>query len=234
MISPENQRQLLHAIYDGFDEWSARFSFACRKGCASCCTQSVTMTTLEGREIIDFLAEQGRKAELRSMATRGSAPHPGGKRMTTNDFVAAHLRGEGVADEVGWNTASCPFLLENTCSIYAARPFGCRCFVSFSSCALSAAATMPPGYLSASTIMLQLIEHLDVEGCWGGMLEVLALLEGAQGQAVLPVTQSLPGFLVAPEEQAIVEPLLAEVLARRVDEKPLNQWLKELRQHGNE
>lgn len=40
------QNKLLQ-IYDHFDTWARDFDFACKEGCATCCTRSVTMTTLE-------------------------------------------------------------------------------------------------------------------------------------------------------------------------------------------
>ena len=52
------RRDILTTIYALHEKWAAAFPFACGKGCATCCTRSVTMTTLEGELIFDHLSSQ--------------------------------------------------------------------------------------------------------------------------------------------------------------------------------
>lgn len=228
MLAPDQQVLLLHAIYDTFERWSGRFPFACQKGCATCCTRSVTMTTLEGRMIRAHLVAQGRRAEMGGTAF---APSPSQTiQLTTNGFVGAHLQGEAVEEPAGWDMRPCPFLAENSCTIYAVRPFGCRLFASRNPCAQSGAADMPPGYLTASTIMLQCIEHLDENGRWATLVEILNGLAGegrADGFGV--PTAPIPGFLVAPEERGVVEPLIDDLFRHEINTKSFEQWLQEAR-----
>jgi len=224
MIPRPIQRLLLATLYNAFAEWADTFAFACRKGCATCCTRSVTMTSLEGDEILAFLAEADRLSELDAPAFQ-----PATNRMaqaTTNAFVAAHLRGESVEEAESWDLRPCPFLKEESCSIYPARPFGCRLFASLDPCATDGAAEMPPGYLAGATALLQYIEHLDSEGRWGSMVELLAELTAGQADGYGEPTAPIPGFLIAPDERALVEPLLRGLLAQEVNGQTFAQWLQ--------
>ena len=51
----DHKKELLHTVYEVYSSWVDRFPLECQKGCASCCTQSVTMTSLEGGEILAFI-----------------------------------------------------------------------------------------------------------------------------------------------------------------------------------
>ena len=55
------KKELLHAVYGVYSRWVERFPLACQKGCAACCTQSVTMTSLEGEEVLGFVKEKAWK-----------------------------------------------------------------------------------------------------------------------------------------------------------------------------
>ncbi|MDP2758495.1 MAG: YkgJ family cysteine cluster protein [Desulfurivibrionaceae bacterium] len=227
MIPRPIQHLLLAALYDAFDQWASTFAFACRKGCATCCTRSVTMTSLEGDGIMAFLSQENRRAEL-----IGSAFLPSGKQTgqcTTNTFVGAHLRGEPVEEAESWDLRPCPFLKEESCSIYPVRPFGCRLFASLDSCAASGVAEMPPGYLAGATALLQYIEHLDNGGRWSTMMGLLAGMNTGQAEDYGEPTAPIPGFLVAPDERALVEPLLQGLLAREVNGQTFAQWLQAAR-----
>ncbi|MDG4475308.1 YkgJ family cysteine cluster protein [Thiovibrio frasassiensis] len=223
MISRSIQQQLLTALYDAFAGWAEKFTFSCHKGCATCCTRSVTMTSLEGEGIMTFLAEAGRQAELADPAF--SAPSSRTVQCTTNTFVAAHLRGEELEEPENWDLRPCPFLKEESCTIYPVRPFGCRLFASLDPCAASGVADMPPGYLAGATVLLQYIEHLGNGGCWGTMVELLAGLHSGQAEGYGQATSPIPGFLIAPDEQPLVEPLLQDLLAREINGQTFAQWL---------
>lgn len=228
MLTTDQQHTLLQTIYNAFAEWSSAISFACHKGCATCCTRSVTMTSLEGQGIVAYLAENGRQAEL---AGPDFQPSPSrAARLTTNGFVAAHLRDEVVEEPDTWDMRPCPFLQDESCTIYPVRPFGCRLFASLAPCAQNGAAEMPPGYLAASTIMLQLIEHLDRDGRWGTLVAILAGLAG-EGQADVSgePTALVPGFLIAPDEHAAIEPLLQALFDRDIDGQTFEQWIHQAR-----
>jgi len=230
MIPRPIQKLLLASLYDAFAQWAGTFAFACRKGCATCCTRSVTMTSLEGDGIMTFLAEGDRLSELAASAFQPTANRMGriGRmgQCTTNTFVAAHLRGESVEEAESWDLRPCPFLKEENCTIYPVRPFGCRLFASQDPCAASGVAEMPPGYLAGATTMLQCIEHLDNGGRWGTMVELLAGLNTWPAEGYGEPTAAIPGFLIAPDELALVEPLIQELLAREIKGQTFEQWLQ--------
>ncbi len=227
MIPRPIQRLLLTTLYDAFAEWADAFAFACRKGCATCCTRSVTMTSLEGDGIMTFLAEADRLSALSAPAFQPTASRMG--QCTTNTFVAAHLRGESVEEAESWDLRPCPFLKEESCTIYPVRPFGCRLFASLDPCAASGVAEMAPGYLAGATALLQYIEHLDSGGRWSTMVELLAGLRTGQADGYGQTTAAIPGFLVAPDERDLVEPLLQGLLAREVENQTFAQWLRKAR-----
>ena len=230
MIPRPIQHLLLATLHDAFAQWAEPFAFACRKGCATCCTRSVTMTSLEGDGIITFLTEGDRLAELAGPAFAPAASRVGRTgQCTTNTFVAAHLKGESVAEAESWDLRPCPFLAEESCTIYPVRPFGCRLFASLDPCAASGVAEMPPGYLAGATALLQCIEHLDSNGCWGTMVEVLAGMHTGQAASGGQPTVPLPGFLLAPDEGELVEPLLEGLFSREVEGQTFAQWLEKAR-----
>ncbi len=182
------------------------------------------MSSLEGQGIMAYLAEAGRESELAAPAFQPAESKT--RRLTTNGFVAAHLRSEPTEEPGNWDLRPCPFLADNTCTIYPVRPFGCRLFASLAPCAKSGAAEMPPGYLAASTIMLQLIEHLDNNGRWGTLVEVLGgLARKGQTEPFGEPTAPVPGFLIAPDERALVEPLLHALFDREINGQTFEQWL---------
>ncbi|MEN8134803.1 MAG: hypothetical protein ABFS18_04615 [Thermodesulfobacteriota bacterium] len=197
-------------IYAIYEKEVAEILFACQEGCPACCTQSVTMTTAEGETIKAFLAEQGRSLPVLPDAT--DRPQP---VATTNDLAACCLAEQELPTEpeMPWVYESCVFLQDERCSIYPARPFGCRSFGSTKCCADHGIAEAPDWFVTLNTVVNQLIEHLDRDGCWGNMLDVLNYLEQKDGRLVrdgscrsarLLPTQPIPGFLIPPDEEEII------------------------------
>ncbi len=169
------KEDILQIIYEAFAEWSAGFSFACTRGCAACCTQNVTMTAVEGEVVHRLIRENDREGWLAGkLQAKGKTERP---RMTTNDFAGACLgKGEDVQSEQSGNMSPCPFLEHGCCQIYEVRPFSCRCFASKQRCLAGTSALLPEYYLSASTAVMQIIEHLGQGEYWGNMLDVLSAL----------------------------------------------------------
>jgi hypothetical protein len=88
---------------------------------------------------------------------------------------------------------------------------------------------MPPGYLAGATALLQCIEHLDSDGYWGTMVELLAGMHAGQADGHGEPTAPFPGFLIAPDESALVEPLLEDLFGREVEGRTFAQWLEAAR-----
>jgi len=202
--------KMLVGIYGATTSWLQGDGLACAKGCATCCTQSVTMTSLEGALMVEHLAAQGRLEWLQGLLEQGefSVPRP---MVTTNGFAKACMDQRSVPDEPEWSFAPCVFLKDGICTIYEARPFGCRAFISRIDCGKSGYAEVAPHLVTLNTVVQQVIEHLAQGGVWGNMLDVLAwLLGGGQGQGVLS-SLDVPGFLVMPEEKRLVEGYIGRI-----------------------
>jgi Fe-S-cluster containining protein len=233
------KEDILQNIYKIFADWSAGFSFVCTKNCAACCTQNVTMTAVEGEVIHRLIREKGREGWLAErLRAKGETVRP---RMTTNDFAAACLQGEEVQFEESGNLSPCPFLENGCCQVYEVRPFSCRCFASEQRCFSGTSALLPEYYLSASTAVQQIIEHLGQGEYWGNMLDVLSALcdlpENRSYATLLPSSFSdqsriqvikakpLPGFLLLDEEREKIAPLLDAIFTRKVGEKTVESIL---------
>jgi Fe-S-cluster containining protein len=209
-------RECLFKIYALHGRWAREFTLACEKGCAACCTQSVTMTTLEGELLNDFLTDHPELLPLLE-AMPGNAPAP---PTTINQFAAACLLGE-YADEPlpALDLAPCVFLRDNCCTVYPARPFMCRSFGSKVRCDSSGAAEVEPFFLTLNTVILQCIEHLDLGRPWGNMYPVLSAIRrqttnnGTEKIPGLLIAEQIQGFLIPPDEADRIHDFLQSLLA---------------------
>ena len=206
---------MLNSIYTVFDAEVASIDFTCHEGCSTCCTQSVMMTTAEGRLIMDFLCKEGR--EIPELPDTSARPVPA---CTTNALAACCLEEREVppeADEL-WVYDSCIFLEDDRCTIYSVRPFSCRSFGSISNCAEYGVAEAPDWFITLNTVVSQLIEHHDHGGWWGNMIDVLGFLKGDETGNVpaknnkngrLLATRPVPGLLVMPEDLPVIDRFLS-------------------------
>lgn len=213
MPMSQKQKNLL-TIYKLFDLWAKEFSFACQPGCSACCTQSVTMTRLEGELIVDYMTSV--KPEL--LKTVKNLPNSDFAPPTTNQFAAACLN-EEMLEEPGdtWNMAPCLFLENDRCQIYSVRPFICRSLGSNTPCKQTGQAEMDPLFLTMNTVILQCIEHLDQGRPWGNLHTILKMVKNLTGQDdpqnnKIRISQPIPGFLIPPEEMELVNDKLKTLL----------------------
>ncbi len=217
---------MLNNIYKVFETEVASIDFACRKGCSTCCTQSVTMTTLEGQRIIDYLEEHG--MELPELPDTFERALP---LLTTNQMASCYLEGNQPAEESEepWVFEPCIFLENGCCTIYAARPFGCRSFGSTVDCGDEGTAEAPDWFISLDTVINQFIEHVDRDGSWGNMIDVLRHLQkdgaaSGQDERLLP-NQPLPGLLIPPEDLEKIGGLLARLGSILEGEEALKEFI---------
>ena len=217
----------LDQIYQIYDNFVSGLELACRKHCAHCCTTSVILTTVEGYKIIKKLESEGNRQWIEKIETAVTQPHFRLK-ITTNQL--ANMCAEGleppVEENTGWDR--CPFLTDDLCPLYAARPFGCRCLVSHQDCGKEGVADIDDFVLSVNTIFLQTIEHLDTGGCTGNLLDVLGVMaieeirqDYADGKLKCPsagliANQPLKVLMIPPEHRPKMEPILNSLREVRI------------------
>ena len=217
---------MLNDIYRVFDTEVANIDFVCRKGCSTCCTQSVTMTTMEGALISAYLEAQG--MELPDFPDTSIRVKPS---LTTNQFAACFLEGQPPAEEADepWVFEPCVFLENDCCTIYPVRPFGCRSFGSTVNCGDGGMAETPEWFISLDTVINQFIEHIDRGGSWGNLIDVLQHLQKdgpffGKRERLLP-NQPLPGLLIPPEDLEKIAGLLARLGSILKGEDALKEFI---------
>jgi Fe-S-cluster containining protein len=236
MVLPKEK--VLLGIYEAFDKW-VNEDLACKKGCSACCTQNVVITAVEGELIHRFIREHDKVEWFAAkFQQKAQTRRP---ELTTNGFAASCLQGDDVEPDSYGSSEPCPFLEGGCCGIYEVRPFSCRCFASTEICHPGVHALIGERYLSASTAVMQLVEHLGQGEFMGNMLDVLLALCGIpenrkyfellpasmsdQGLANVVKALPLPGFLLLEEEMEKVGPLLEAIFASKVGDKTIEDIL---------
>ncbi len=215
--------EALDRVYQIYDDYSAALNLACRAKCAHCCTTNVTMTTLEAYKIMDDATATLRQKILAALKSADGIPRF--KPLLTTNRMAelcaadAKIPTEDIADQ--WQ--DCSLLDDSLCTIYDLRPFGCRCFVSRQNCSELGYADIDDFTASVNTVFLQVIEHLDAEGCSGNLLDVLHVMAtddtrrayesgGLNCEANgLIVNWQLKVLMIPPEHRARIEPILQQL-----------------------
>lgn len=231
---------ILQKIYDSFETWEKNRNFVCQKGCATCCTQNVTITAVEANKIFHYILKNNKEQWFAKCLENISPLNP--PKITTNEYATACLSGEEVDPGNNDNYTPCPFLQNNSCTIYSVRPFGCRCFGSNVKCSIDHPAEAPEFHLAASTSIYQIIEHMSQGEYWGNMLDVLLAMCGMreyesirkllfddtlikQSKDRLLKARPLPGFLLLEEDQKHVGPLLDMIFTTKIDHRTIEEIL---------
>lgn len=235
------KQQILEIIYNSFASWSAAEPQACTERCAACCTQNVSITGLEGERILNYIVDNKLEKQFAEKISRKY--HHKKPEQTTNQFAEDCFQGNDPATEgPSSDSAPCPFLENSLCTIYPARPFSCRCFISQHQCSPTRSALVPGYYLTCSTVISQLIEHLGQFEYWGNMLDVLpAMLDISAYKSIADrisdksllhfsrentlTAQPLPGFLLTPDDSDRVTPLLEMIFQQKVEGKTVEDIL---------
>ena len=241
------KKKIAAKIFASHAKWTAAETFFCRKGCSLCCTQNVMITAVEGQVIYDYIAARKMEQWLGERLSVARQTQP--VRLTTNGFARLCLAGnvEDSEEEQAAHAGICPFLAEDCCTIYAARPFACRSFASTRDCHASGTACLPERVVVLNTVTMQLIEHVGQRGYWGNMLDVLlaqsrhgdnrevkkyideAFIDAAQARILR--AEPIPGFLLKPEEEQEVQEYLHTVLAENIGTATVGDILNN-RAHG--
>ncbi len=152
-------RGQLAAVYERFDAAAAPFraGAVCRVGCAACCIEvgRVDATTMEGMSIRGYLHSL-----------------PKARRTA---FEKALVRDRLRRREGGF--LRCPFLQKNdSCAIYAWRPFSCRQLYSLHPCT-GQGPTVHRRSVELARDAVAELQHLDRNGYCGPVSYVLELLD---------------------------------------------------------
>lgn len=230
------KQAIFQTILGEFTRWAEDKTFVCAKGCAKCCTTNVTLTHLEATRILDHILKNNLCDwfERNILSVEHCVTKPD---KTTNEYIASCLTRNASAQSVPANSAPCPFLQNDICSIYPVRPFVCLFFASEESCQKKGSALVPDHYLTGATVVMQLIEHLNQFKPWGNMLDMLTALSQLPPYAErfhpqdhaeschkrLLSAQPIPGFLIPEEDQSEVSPLLESILHQKIGVKTIEQ-----------
>lgn len=232
------KQKILDNIYTCFDNWAKQFPFVCEKGCDTCCTQNVMISALEGELILNYIRANNMEQWLADKLNATDNPYT--PEYTTNQYAAYCIAGEEIEEPAPPQPKRCPFLENGICMIYDARPFSCRSFNSEIQCSASQEAQTSETYLSGSTAVSQLIEHLGQGEYWGNMIDMLCTLTDisanidiAKGlnpekapsvRAInLKTAVPLPGFLILEEEWPQVNPLLEAIFSTEIDHRTIEE-----------
>lgn len=214
---------ILEDLYRLYDDTVAAEAVACQKGCAHCCTRNVTATTLEGYRLVDRLpAETLNGLFGRLSNSAGQARFR--PLVTINAMAEMTARGEDPPEEVcdpAWTP--CPLLEGDLCTVYGLRAFSCRCMVSAAVCAGGGYADMSDFFITVNTVFQQVVEHLDVPGITGNLLDILAMFEEVENRSLyrtgmlqpaatgLPVNRHLKMLMIPPEHRERLQPVMAQM-----------------------
>jgi Fe-S-cluster containining protein len=155
----KEKKTRVYELYDKYDRLAQPYKSqaVCEKGCASCCIDvgSVGATTLEGLIITEYL--QGWDRQALKEINRGL-------RKNRNDKLSQVF-------------ARCAFLnQEQSCRIYAVRPFSCRRLYSVRKCDGQGAVVHRQAVMLGQKIEKEL-QKLDPDGWSGHLSVILHLLE---------------------------------------------------------
>ena len=216
----DSRLNVLSRVYDLYDTFSAQFNFACVRGCCACCTENVTITSLEGYRIVRHLIATN-QSDLFQRLQPAASQKRFQPTLTTNQIAALCIQRQDPPDEyIDWPQAPCPFLSNNECLIYSQRPFGCRCFSSTEKCDATGHAEVDPFLFTVNMMFVQFIEDIDHGGQFGNMADVLLGLKSEAHRKQyemhpnlnrvpgLCVNHPIPGLLIPPDHQERIQPIL--------------------------
>lgn len=168
---------VLNQLYGIYDDFIHGQNVCCKKECDFCCTRNVTLTTLEGYNIVEYI-NLNRKRELFDGLKINYQKKRFIPKVTINKLAEMVCNGETPPEEeIDPNWGACPLLTRQACPIYPVRPFGCRCLVSQIPCRDNGYAELDPFVLTVNNIFFQTIENIDNQGLMGNLTDILLSLE---------------------------------------------------------
>jgi hypothetical protein len=224
----DRKLRALNRIYVVYDEFIRTRETACRMHCHRCCTTHVTLTTLEAYRICETLpaGERGKLSEKIRAASALTRFRPVVTVNALAELCASDK--EPPPEDAAFTDDECPLLAQELCSIYALRPFNCRCFVSRTPCEQTGCAEVDEAVLAVNTLFLQTIEHLDADGCSGNLLDVLEVFGSEEkrrsyAEGILHCTgnglianRPMTVLMAPAEHGATIEPIMRKLRDIRV------------------
>lgn len=213
MVKDDLRLDKLRQLYELYEVVMAKDQFVCYKGCSTCCTCNVTLTSLELDYIKVFLGpEQGE--EIVDLFRKNLPLKRFQPQATMNGFARLCMEGGEVVEEENdplWGV--CPLLLNNVCTIYPVRPFGCRSLVSKEDCRFHGVATVPAFVLTLNNIFMQYLENMDSKGVSGNIFDMfLEHSSDLSSTRIVTINNQEARFLmVPPEHRERVRPLLKDL-----------------------
>ncbi len=218
------KKKILRKIYQTYHQFSNSWPVACQKYCADCCTRNVTLTSLEASLMMDQLMDSSKWHLMERLQSQTDLPRYQ-PLVTTNQMAALCASGKTPPEENGdpsWGP--CPFLIENACSVYSVRPFGCRCFLSANKCKETGHAVVDPFYMAVHTVVLQTIEHVDLTGGMGNLTDMINWLATAEN-----LEQYYQGGLKQPIDPMLLNAPLTILMVPDTDRHRIEPFLEALR-----
>lgn len=227
----KSKRYVLGELYRLHDDFTKDLDAACRRSCAHCCTCNVTLTTIEAYEIAEHLISGEGRVSIEALRDAYTRNHY--RPRATINRLAEICAGGGDPPEEENDPAwgRCPFLADDECPIYAIRPFACRCMTSTRACGETGLAHMDSFTITVNNLFMQFIEHIDVRGCTGSLLDVLPALSSddrlrqyrenrlsCADSGLLP-NQPIPVLMIPPEHRTRIEPVLEAIRGINVQGK---------------
>lgn len=155
----EEKKEKLHNIYDRFERENIPYiqQAFCKTGCSFCCTfmGNIDIVTLEGLIILEHIESQSEEFQA----------------------VLKNKLAENRTEKEKGLKPPCPFLKgDNTCLIYAVRPFSCRQLYSVRECRDSGPMAHRQAVESARLTVRE-IQQLDDVGYSGHISYILQLVD---------------------------------------------------------
>jgi Fe-S-cluster containining protein len=211
---------ILDKIYQIYDKLARETDLACKTHCSTCCTRNVTMTSLESYRLLEYMTSN-KKTHVLKKLEKESEQQRFIPEITTNTLAAMCAKGDDPPDEdIDHLWGACPFLQDNLCTVYEARPFGCRCFTSKIDCSVKGYAEVDPFDMTVNHLFLQYIEHIDANGYYGNLTDMVQYINVIENQTSEGVTrknkikkmllqnQPITTLLIPQEHKEKIQPII--------------------------
>lgn len=216
---------ILDKIFALYEDIIHDYPLSCKKGCNSCCTRNVTVTSLESFLVSDCILSERVQSFSDSLKKSITLPRfiP---KTTSNGFASIIMSGGEEPEEfIDASWKPCPFLASSgECGIYDVRPFHCRCMHSEQVCEDGGYSVLPPFIVTLNNVFLQYIEHLDKNGFVANLTDAIAWMSDSanmesyaigSGLNSLPTDfvrcMAMPFLMVPPEHQEQIKPVLRAI-----------------------